>query len=148
MFLFCWCFDFLCKFKIFNEPWYIDKRSFLLYFAYFFSSKLKNWSLKLAYASQFMQNMAVDSLIEKIKTKIIIKFHFINFMIYLARVANSMVFFSASYATQPSFLHCVSNNPFFSECVSHNPVFSECGHTVQLTPNVYHTAQFSPLCVT
>ena len=45
-----------------------------------------------------MQNMAVDSLIENIKTKIIIKFHFINFMIYLARVANSMVIFSASYA--------------------------------------------------
>ena len=44
-----------------------------------------------------MQNMAVDSLIENIKTKIVIKFHFINFMIYLARVANSMVIFSASY---------------------------------------------------
>ena len=97
MFLLCWYFDFLCKFKIFNEPWYIDKRSFLLYFAYFFSSKVKDWSLKLAYASQFMQNMAVDSLIENIKTKIVIKFHLRNFMTYLARVANSMVIFSASY---------------------------------------------------
>ena len=45
--------------------------------------------------------MVVDSLIENIKTKIIIKFHFINFMIYLARVANSMVIFSASYPLQP-----------------------------------------------
>ena len=44
-----------------------------------------------------MQNMAVDSLLENIKTKIVIKFHFINFMTYLARVANSMVIFSASY---------------------------------------------------
>ena len=68
-----------------------------MYFAYFFSCEIKDWGLKLAYASQFMQNMAVDSLIENIKTKIIIKFHFINFMIYLARVANSMVIFSASY---------------------------------------------------
>ena len=97
MFLFCWYFDFLCKFKIFNGPWYIDKISFLLYFAYFFSCKLKDWKLKLAYASQFMQNMAIDSLIENIKTKIVIKFHFINFMTYLARVANSVVIFSVSY---------------------------------------------------
>ena len=97
MFLFCWYFDFLCKFKIFNEPWYIDKRSFLLYFAYFFSSKLKDWSLKLAYASRFMQNMAVDSFIENKKIKIVIKFQFKNFMTYLARVANSMIIFSASY---------------------------------------------------
>ena len=44
-----------------------------------------------------MQNMAVDSLIENIKTKIVIQFRFINFMTYLARVANSMVIFSASY---------------------------------------------------
>ena len=42
--------------------------------------------------------MVVGSFIENIKTKIFIKFHFINFMIYLARVANSMVIFSASYA--------------------------------------------------
>ena len=96
MFLFCWYFDFLCKFKIFNEPWYIDKISFLLYFIYFFSCKTKDWILRLAYASQFMQNIAVDSLLENIKTKIVIKFHFINFMTYLARVADSMVIFSAS----------------------------------------------------
>ena len=51
-----------------------------------------------------MQNMAVDSLIENIKTKIIIKFHFINFMIYLARVANSMVIFGASYPKMVVFL--------------------------------------------
>ena len=44
-----------------------------------------------------MQNMVVGSFIENIKTKIFIKFHFINFMTYLARVANSMVIFSASY---------------------------------------------------
>ena len=44
-----------------------------------------------------MQNIAVDSLIENIKIKIVIKFHFINFISYLARVANSMVIFSASY---------------------------------------------------
>ena len=43
-----------------------------------------------------MQNMAVDSLIENIKAKIVIKFDFTNFMTYLARVANSMVIFSAS----------------------------------------------------
>ena len=109
MFLFCWYFDFLCKFKIFNEPWYIDKRSFLLYFAYFFSSKVKDWSLKLAYASQFMQNMAVDSLIENIKAKIIIKFHFTNFMIYLARVTNSMVIFSASYVFKVFFCMARAN---------------------------------------
>ena len=72
------------------------QKKFLLYFAYFFSSKVKDWSLKLAYASQFMQNMAVDSLIENKKTKIVIKFQFINFMTYLAWVANSMVIFSAS----------------------------------------------------
>ena len=71
-------------------------KSFLLNLAYFFSCKIKDLNLKLAYASQFMQNMACDSLIENIKTKIIIKFHFINFMTYLARVANSMVIFSAS----------------------------------------------------
>ena len=44
-----------------------------------------------------MQNMVVGSFIENIKTKIFIKFHFINFTTYLARVANSMVIFSASY---------------------------------------------------
>ena len=44
-----------------------------------------------------MQNMVVGSFIENIKTKNFIKFHFINFMTYLARVANSMVIFSASY---------------------------------------------------
>ena len=97
MFLFSWYFDFLCKFKIFNEPWSLDKMSFLLNLAYFFSCKIKDWNLKLAYASQFMQNMVVGSFIENIKTKIFIKFHFINFMTYLARVANSMVIFSASY---------------------------------------------------
>ena len=97
MFLFCWYFDFLCKFKIFNEPWSLDKMSFLLNLAYFFSCKIKDWNLKLAYASQFMQNMVVGSFTEYIKTKIFIKFHFINFMTYLARVANSMVIFSASY---------------------------------------------------
>ena len=43
-----------------------------------------------------MQNMAVDSLIKNIETKIVIKFQFINFMTYLTRVANSMVIFSAS----------------------------------------------------
>ena len=47
-----------------------------------------------------MQNMAVDSLIEKIKTKIVIEFYFINFMTYLALVANSMVIFSASYKSR------------------------------------------------
>ena len=41
--------------------------------------------------------MAVDSLIENIKIKIVIKFHLIDFMIYLDRVANFMVIFSASY---------------------------------------------------
>ena len=97
MFLFCWYFDFLCKFKIFNEPWSLDKMSFLLNLAYFFSCKIKDWNLKLAYASQFMQNMVVGSFIENIKTKIFIKFHLINFTTYLARVANSMVIFSASY---------------------------------------------------
>ena len=44
-----------------------------------------------------MQNMYVDSLIENIKTKIFIKFHFTKFMIHLAWVANLMVIFSASY---------------------------------------------------
>ena len=44
-----------------------------------------------------MQNMVVGSFIENIKTKIVIKFHFVNFMTYLARVENSMVIFSASY---------------------------------------------------
>ena len=97
MFLFCWYFDFLCKFKIFNELCYIDKISFSLFFACFLSCVIKEWIVKLANASQFMQNMAVNSLIENIKTKIVIKFHFINSMTYLARVAYSMVIFSASY---------------------------------------------------
>ena len=69
---------------------------FFTEFCIFFSCKIKDWNLKLAYASQFMQNMAVDSLIENIKAKMVIKFHFTNFMTYLARVANSMVIFSAS----------------------------------------------------
>ena len=43
-----------------------------------------------------MQNMVVGSFIENIKTKIFIKFYFINFMTYLAHVANSMVIFSAA----------------------------------------------------
>ena len=97
MFLFCWYFDFLCKFKIFNGPWYIDKASFLFYFACFFSCKTKDLRLILPYASYFMQNMYVDSLIENIKAKFFIKFHFIKFMIHLARVANLMIIFSASY---------------------------------------------------
>ena len=95
MFLFCWYFDFLCKFKIFNGPWYIDKASFLFYFACFFSCKTKDLRLILPYASYFMQNMYVDSLIENIKAKFFIKFHFIKFMIHLARVANLMIIFSA-----------------------------------------------------
>ena len=41
--------------------------------------------------------MAVDTLIENIKTKIVIIFNIINLMTYLARVANSMVIFSASF---------------------------------------------------
>ena len=98
MFLFCWYFDFLCKFKIFNELCYIDKISFSLFFACFLSCVIKEWIVKLANASQFMQNMAVDSLIENVKTKIVIKFHLINVMTFLARVANSMVIFSASYS--------------------------------------------------
>ena len=57
-----------------------------------------------------MQNMVVGSFIENIKTKIFIKFHFINFMTYLARVANSMVIFSASYPnTSPQYLRRQKN---------------------------------------
>ena len=41
--------------------------------------------------------MVIGGFIENIKTKIFIKFHFINFMTYLAWVANFMVIFSASY---------------------------------------------------
>ena len=62
---------------------------------------IKDWILNLAYASQFMQNMGVDSLIENIRTKIFIRFHLTNFMTYLARLANSMVVFSASYIPSP-----------------------------------------------
>ena len=47
-----------------------------------------------------MQNMAVDSLIKNIETKIVIKFQFINFMTYLAWVAIFMVIFSASNTQQ------------------------------------------------
>ena len=79
MFLFCWYFDLLCKFEISNELWYIDKISFSLYFAYFFSCIIKEWILKLAYASQYMQNMAVDSLIENKNCHL---FHLINSMAY------------------------------------------------------------------
>ena len=110
MFLFSWYFDFLCKFKIFNEPWSLDKMSFLLNLAYFFSCKIKDWNLKLAYASQFMQNMVVGSFIENIKTKIFIKFHFINFTTYLARVANSMVIFSASYLSSKAETRLLASN--------------------------------------
>ena len=67
-----------------------------MYFAYFFSCKIKDWKLKLVYACQFMQNMAVDNVIENIKAKIVIKFHFINFLTCLVWVTNSMVIFSAS----------------------------------------------------
>ena len=53
-----------------------------------------------------MQNMCVEILIENIRTKIVIKFHFMKFMIYLAWVVNSMVIFSASYLqTQPALNH-------------------------------------------
>ena len=63
-----------------------------------------------------MQNMVVGSFIENIKTKIFIKFHFINFMTYLARVANSMVIFSASYMLLGASHH------------SHNKKWSAVGH--------------------
>ena len=128
MFLFSWYFDFLCKFKIFNEPWSLDKMSFLLNLAYFFSCKIKDWNLKLAYASQFMQNMVVGSFIENIKTKIFIKFHFINFMTYLARVANSMVIFSASYIFQKKII--IVNRSLY-ECLNyHNKTIKkQTGHS-------------------
>ena len=58
---------------------------------------MKNMGSKLANASQFMQNMSVDKLIEIVKAKIFLEFHSIKIMIHLGWVAKSMVIFSASY---------------------------------------------------
>ena len=122
MFFFCWYFDFLCKFKISNGSWCIDKTSFYCILPVFSAVKWRITDKNRQMHVKCMQNMSVSSWIENIEAKNFIRFQLLKFMIHLARVANFMVIFSASYVQMeilPCFLQdigpygcCLALNPF------------------------------------
>ena len=97
MFFFCWYFDFLCKFKISNGSWCIDKTSFYCILPVFSAVKWRITDKNRQMHVKCMQNMSVSSWIENIEAKNFVRFQLLKFMIHLARVANFMVIFSASY---------------------------------------------------
>ena len=97
MFFFCWYFDCLCKFKISNGSWRIDKTSFFYILPVFLAVKWRIRDRNRQMHVKWLQNTSVSSWIENIEAKNFIRFQLLKFMIQLAWVANFMVIFSASY---------------------------------------------------